>query len=221
MPTESGDRRQVRVSPAAAQEENLRCPRCDSTNTKFCYYNNYNLSQPRHFCKACRRYWTKGGALRNIPVGGGTRKSAKRSRTTTTSSDSSPSLQLPSVPVSDPLSDHDLTAEGPTLDINFSGSFSSLLSSSAGMPAGAPGFLALGEPLFGRGGYGLGLGPGLEDLGFGLGRGTWSTPEMVETGGVNTWQMSSGGDSGGAFGEGGDCFAWPDLAISAPGKGLQ
>ncbi|CAI9110105.1 OLC1v1010071C1 [Oldenlandia corymbosa var. corymbosa] len=54
--------------------ENLRCPRCDSTNTKFCYYNNYNLTQPRHFCKTCRRYWTKGGALRNVPIGGGCRK---------------------------------------------------------------------------------------------------------------------------------------------------
>uniref|UniRef100_A0A453E600 Dof zinc finger protein n=1 Tax=Aegilops tauschii subsp. strangulata TaxID=200361 RepID=A0A453E600_AEGTS len=50
------------------------CPRCESTDTKFCYYNNYNLSQPRHFCKGCRRYWTRGGALRNVPVGGGTRK---------------------------------------------------------------------------------------------------------------------------------------------------
>eukprot|EP00249_Psilotum_nudum_P020437 c27702_g2_i1 orf=507-809(+) len=49
----------------------LKCPRCDSYNTKFCYYNNYSLSQPRHFCKNCRRYWTKGGALRNVPVGGG------------------------------------------------------------------------------------------------------------------------------------------------------
>lgn len=54
--------------------ENLRCPRCDSSNTKFCYYNNYNLTQPRHFCKTCRRYWTKGGALRNVPIGGGCRK---------------------------------------------------------------------------------------------------------------------------------------------------
>ncbi|OAY53126.1 dof zinc finger protein DOF3.1 [Manihot esculenta] len=60
------------------EQEQLKCPRCDSTNTKFCYYNNYNLSQPRHFCKNCRRYWTKGGALRNIPVGGGSRKNAKR-----------------------------------------------------------------------------------------------------------------------------------------------
>ncbi|KAK9080382.1 hypothetical protein SSX86_000140 [Deinandra increscens subsp. villosa] len=57
----------------------LKCPRCDSSNTKFCYYNNYNLSQPRHFCKSCRRYWTKGGVLRNVPVGGGCRKT-KRSK---------------------------------------------------------------------------------------------------------------------------------------------
>ncbi|XWS15713.1 hypothetical protein CRYUN_Cryun34aG0025600 [Craigia yunnanensis] len=53
------------------QSEPLKCPRCDSTNTKFCYYNNYNKSQPRHFCKTCRRHWTKGGTLRNVPVGGG------------------------------------------------------------------------------------------------------------------------------------------------------
>ncbi|XP_047178390.1 dof zinc finger protein DOF2.2-like [Vigna umbellata] len=58
-----------------SDNQNLRCPRCDSSNTKFCYYNNYNLTQPRHFCKTCRRYWTKGGALRNVPIGGGCRKS--------------------------------------------------------------------------------------------------------------------------------------------------
>ncbi|RRT64668.1 hypothetical protein B296_00016500 [Ensete ventricosum] len=55
----------------------LRCPRCDSSNTKFCYFNNYSLSQPRHFCKACKRYWTHGGALRNVPVGGGCRKNKR------------------------------------------------------------------------------------------------------------------------------------------------
>ncbi|KAG6624293.1 hypothetical protein I3843_16G018200 [Carya illinoinensis] len=53
------------------------CPRCASSNTKFCYYNNYSLSQPRYFCKGCRRYWTKGGSLRNIPVGGGCRKNRR------------------------------------------------------------------------------------------------------------------------------------------------
>lgn len=59
--------------------QTLKCPRCESLNTKFCYYNNYNLSQPRYFCKSCRRYWTKGGVLRNVPVGGGCRKT-KRSK---------------------------------------------------------------------------------------------------------------------------------------------
>ncbi|XP_047952448.1 dof zinc finger protein DOF5.4-like [Salvia hispanica] len=63
----------------------VKCPRCDSLNTKFCYYNNYNLSQPRHFCKSCRRYWTKGGVLRNVPVGGGSRKT-KRSKPKTNAS---------------------------------------------------------------------------------------------------------------------------------------
>ncbi|CAN1807213.1 Dof zinc finger protein DOF1.7 [Linum perenne] len=60
------------------QPPQLRCPRCDSSNTKFCYYNNYSLSQPRHFCKSCKRYWTRGGTLRNVPVGGGCRKNHKR-----------------------------------------------------------------------------------------------------------------------------------------------
>uniref|UniRef100_A0A0D9Y106 Dof zinc finger protein n=1 Tax=Leersia perrieri TaxID=77586 RepID=A0A0D9Y106_9ORYZ len=51
-----------------------QCPRCASRDTKFCYYNNYNTAQPRHFCRACRRYWTLGGSLRNVPIGGSTRK---------------------------------------------------------------------------------------------------------------------------------------------------
>ncbi|CAL9771088.1 unnamed protein product [Musa acuminata subsp. burmannicoides] len=58
-------------------DQALKCPRCDSTHTKFCYYNNYSLSQPRYFCKTCRRYWTKGGTLRNVPVGGGCRKNKR------------------------------------------------------------------------------------------------------------------------------------------------
>ncbi|KAE8788077.1 dof zinc finger protein 12 [Hordeum vulgare] len=60
-------------------DQPLKCPRCDSTHTKFCYYNNYSLSQPRYFCKTCRRYWTKGGSLRNVPVGGGCRKNKRAS----------------------------------------------------------------------------------------------------------------------------------------------
>ncbi|XP_028087882.1 dof zinc finger protein DOF3.5-like [Camellia sinensis] len=66
---EGGWKPNVEISP--------NCPRCGSCNTKFCYYNNYSLTQPRYFCKSCRRYWTKGGSLRNVPVGGGCRKSRR------------------------------------------------------------------------------------------------------------------------------------------------
>ncbi|KAI3823939.1 hypothetical protein L1987_05385 [Smallanthus sonchifolius] len=71
--------------------EALKCPRCDSSNTKFCYYNNYSLSQPRHFCKACKRYWTRGGTLRNVPVGGGCRKNKRVKRPITTHVAATPS----------------------------------------------------------------------------------------------------------------------------------
>ncbi|PWA62939.1 DNA binding with one finger 4.7 [Artemisia annua] len=68
-----------KTSTLKPPEQIPKCPRCDSPNTKFCYYNNYSLTQPRHFCKTCRRYWTKGGALRNVPIGGGCRKKKTRS----------------------------------------------------------------------------------------------------------------------------------------------
>ncbi|VVA20502.1 PREDICTED: cyclic dof factor [Prunus dulcis] len=57
----------------------LPCPRCNSMDTKFCYYNNYNVNQPRHFCKNCQRYWTAGGIMRNVPVGAGRRKNKNSS----------------------------------------------------------------------------------------------------------------------------------------------
>ncbi|XP_047313037.1 dof zinc finger protein DOF1.4-like [Impatiens glandulifera] len=65
----------------------MECPRCGSINTKFCYYNNYNKTQPRHFCKACKRHWTKGGTLRNVPTGGSrptrkTKRQQKKSKAT-------------------------------------------------------------------------------------------------------------------------------------------
>ncbi|EPS67305.1 hypothetical protein M569_07471, partial [Genlisea aurea] len=69
----------ARVANVPMPEPAQKCPRCDSNNTKFCYFNNYSLTQPRYFCKACRRYWTRGGALRNVPVGGGCRRN-KRSK---------------------------------------------------------------------------------------------------------------------------------------------
>lgn len=57
----------------------LPCPRCNSMDTKFCYFNNYNVNQPRHFCKNCQRYWTAGGTMRNVPVGAGRRKNKSSS----------------------------------------------------------------------------------------------------------------------------------------------
>ncbi|OAY26213.1 dof zinc finger protein PBF [Manihot esculenta] len=82
------DRRLKPILGENQQQQPQKCPRCDSLNTKFCYYNNYSLSQPRYFCKTCRRYWTQGGTLRNVPVGGGCRK-GKRAKTSSTSSSSS------------------------------------------------------------------------------------------------------------------------------------
>ncbi|KAL9321199.1 hypothetical protein ACSQ67_013038 [Phaseolus vulgaris] len=78
-----------------APQQPQKCPRCDSLNTKFCYYNNYSLSQPRYFCKTCRRYWTQGGTLRNVPVGGGCRKGKRAKNSNPSSSDNSSSRSLP------------------------------------------------------------------------------------------------------------------------------
>lgn len=78
---EVGKKEAVQTKPQQQQKPALKkpdklapCPRCDSLDTKFCYYNNYNVNQPRHFCKNCQRYWTAGGTLRNVPVGAGRRK---------------------------------------------------------------------------------------------------------------------------------------------------
>ncbi|CAN1130283.1 Dof zinc finger protein DOF3.5 [Linum perenne] len=81
------------------------CPRCASSNTKFCYYNNYSLSQPRYFCKSCRRYWTKGGSLRNVPVGGGCRRTRR-------SKSSRSSRAANAVPLPPTLDAHNATTSG-------------------------------------------------------------------------------------------------------------
>lgn len=75
------DEEEMETDAASGEEKGLKkmdkiipCPRCHSMETKFCYYNNYNVNQPRHFCKNCQRYWTAGGTMRNVPVGAGRRK---------------------------------------------------------------------------------------------------------------------------------------------------
>lgn len=92
------------------KDQALNCPRCHSTNTKFCYYNNYSLTQPRYFCKTCRRYWTEGGTLRNVPVGGGSRKNKKSTST------SSPSLSM----ITPPIQSHKLPDLNPPSISQFS-----------------------------------------------------------------------------------------------------
>ncbi|KAL9234085.1 hypothetical protein vseg_008994 [Gypsophila vaccaria] len=110
--------------------EQLKCPRCDSTNTKFCYYNNYNKSQPRHFCKACKRHWTKGGTLRNVPVGGGRKnkrlkmsKPASKTTTTTTTTTTSPlmsgTIRVISPTLVGPFSSCDLVEDKNTISKAF------------------------------------------------------------------------------------------------------
>ncbi|CAI9786489.1 unnamed protein product [Fraxinus pennsylvanica] len=225
MTSESGERRTARLGTPAPEQ--LACPRCDSSNTKFCYYNNYNLSQPRHFCKSCRRYWTRGGSLRNVPVGGGTRKSAsshKRSRTTSTASaptsTSSSSVSNVMTQAHDPIDTNPISVgvnSGPGSLVNLNDSvlpgtesFSSWFSGQMGMGDGI-------LPLNGNG-----PGPGLS---YGLGVLDW---HMEAVGGENggaavtggstgcdTWQMNETAE--------GDCFAWPEHAISTStlGKGLN
>ncbi|XP_030529609.2 dof zinc finger protein DOF3.4-like [Rhodamnia argentea] len=247
MPSECADRKPAKAAHShhaagalpPQEQEHLPCPRCDSTNTKFCYYNNYNFSQPRHFCKSCRRYWTHGGTLRDIPVGGGSRKNAKRSRTA--SSSPAAAVVLPGVAPPDhhfPASSlllpfaagHGGSGDGDgKSSLNVCGSFTSLLNAH-----GPPGLLALG-------GFGLGLGPGgLDDMAFGVGRGVWPFQGVGDgvgagvgsNGGAagigNAWQFETSeegglvGSAGGGGGGGGDsCFSWPGLAISTAWSGLK
>ncbi|GLT57912.1 hypothetical protein SLA2020_308490 [Shorea laevis] len=234
MSADSGDKRPVRAPGAMSSHpppklnDPLPCPRCESTTTKFCYYNNYNLSQPRYFCKSCRRYWTQGGTLRNVPVGGGTRKTSKRSRSSSvpspvsTSSSSAVTQEAESVPMSaHPVSvvpAAGVKSEMSMCDVNLNetvggepgpGSFTSFLT------APGQGYLTLG-------GYGLGTGPGFDGVWGYHGNGYMGSFAAGPSVGCNPWQMTAAGDieGGGALAEG-DYFGWPGLAISAHGKGMK
>ncbi|KAL8207867.1 hypothetical protein R6Q57_007279 [Mikania cordata] len=103
------------------KESAVNCPRCNSTNTKFCYYNNYSLSQPRYFCKTCRRYWTEGGSLRNVPVGGGSRKNKRSSSSISPHSSMSkklPDLVVPNAPTPVLFQDHRMHHEHTAQELN-------------------------------------------------------------------------------------------------------
>ncbi|KAJ8465154.1 hypothetical protein OPV22_027706 [Ensete ventricosum] len=223
MPVESGEGRRRPAEgelPAVAATAKERCPRCESRDTKFCYYNNYNMSQPRHFCKSCRRYWTLGGSLRNVPIGGASRKRLRPSPSPSAAAALRPGLALPALSAPQPPSAPDLVAPPDVPPPPIHGSL---------IPSGPvqAGLLGLDEPFLpGRTGFGLGLGLGLgcsagaaEEMGFGLGS-TLLWPHSLLDGPGDAWRLGAGVS-------GGDCFAapgpatsaWTDLAISAPADG--
>ncbi|KAK9281099.1 hypothetical protein L1049_003992 [Liquidambar formosana] len=217
------------MKPNFPEQEHLKCPRCESTNTKFCYYNNYNLSQPRHFCKNCKRYWTKGGALRNIPVGGGSRKNTKRSsnpkRSSSSSSNSNSSSSSSSlsmnpqnvVPKSEPGTIYGPPAMGIDQDrrmLDITGSFSSLLASN-----GQFGTLLEGlNPTVRT----VQLGEFSENLNSnsGLNSDCMRNPAL-ELQSNSTSESLLGIQSGDSSCWGGGGNGWPDLAIYTPGSTFQ
>ncbi|KAM0951514.1 putative transcription factor C2C2-Dof family [Dioscorea sansibarensis] len=199
MPLEGGEgrRRAAAVAAAAAEKGGEKCPRCESRDTKFCYYNNYNTAQPRHFCRACRRYWTLGGALRNVPIGGSSRKRPR----------------------------HVMAALKPATAAVGSGSRGVCMAGfeMGGRSGGFGSWLAGTQPLMALEELGLGLGlgcggrvepnatPGMEEeLGFGFGSSSgfvWPAA-MMENEGGDTWRVS-GGTS--------ECFAVQTLAAAGGG----
>ncbi|XP_029128914.1 dof zinc finger protein DOF3.1-like [Cajanus cajan] len=190
------------------EQEQLKCPRCDSTNTKFCYYNNYNLSQPRHFCKNCRRYWTKGGALRNIPVGGGSRKTTKRSSTSKRSS----ALPSPAVSDPDPTRIHTVPVDQGVLTIG-GGSFSSLLASSGHFGTILEGLNPSGSgPKMAEFGEGVGSDPGLNS-----GSGTDPGLQVQSNASSESFLGMQNADSGCWNGSHG----WSDLAMYTPAPSFR
>ncbi|XP_057455252.1 dof zinc finger protein DOF1.7-like [Lotus japonicus] len=203
------------------EQQQLKCPRCDSINTKFCYYNNYNLSQPRHYCKNCKRYWTKGGSLRNIPVGGGSRKTTKRSSSTSkrsSSSSSSPSPSIssatnPAATVSEPTRVHTDPVGGGSL------SFSSLLASNGhfgslfeGMNSSMSGLKMVKMGEFGE--NVMGSDPVVKS-----GSGSDPELEMQSNGSSECFLGMRNGDSS-SWNNGGG-YGWSDLAMYTPGSSFQ
>ncbi|KAG8066943.1 hypothetical protein GUJ93_ZPchr0005g16317 [Zizania palustris] len=159
----------ARMARIPLPEPGLKCPRCDSTNTKFCYFNNYSLSQPRHFCRACRRYWTRGGALRNVPVGGGYRRHAKRAKPKAAAAAGSGAAPAGSTPAGSTTSSTCTTTNAPALPAMLSGNLSMLppllrLADFDAMSLGSA-FSGMGKPPVDSSGYysvGGGAAAGLE-----------------------------------------------------------
>ncbi|KAL8056098.1 hypothetical protein ABFX02_04G097800 [Erythranthe guttata] len=186
------------------EQEYPKCPRCDSADTKFCYYNNYNLSQPRYLCKSCKRYWTKGGALRNIPVGGGgggSRKTAAK-RTSSSAAASASAAKRPasaaaSVSASDDTGNSSNNGGGGMGEhLIFGGQFGNFMDACGSFK-----------------GQFCNLLDGLDDSSGDPGSGPNLDPQHG---------LESGGDADGFLNiHGGGGGGWPDLSIHTPGSTSQ
>nr|GMD11498.1 dof zinc finger protein DOF1.4-like [Ipomoea batatas] len=100
--------------------------------------NEWPIHQPRHFCKACKRYWTRGGTLRNVPVGGGCRKNKRIKR---------PSA--PSVSSSSATQDHHISApssSAPNLQVQAQMDHHHINPLLYGLPTSTPSELGLSFP---------------------------------------------------------------------------
>ncbi|KAF0921969.1 hypothetical protein E2562_020655 [Oryza meyeriana var. granulata] len=194
--------------PAASGGGREQCPRCASHDTKFCYYNNYNTSQPRHFCRACRRYWTLGGSLRNVPIGGSTRKRPR------------PAVRRPPVHfTAAPLQAHHPAPQPSSQQAGLLGSLFAL--GAAPLLEGCVGFdLGLGLPGPGHvvtGGAAGEVAAGLHGLGpsrGGVSSATtvttsspllWSTGLLDSSNNVETWKLAAGGGAP----------MWPEFSATA------
>jgi hypothetical protein len=213
-----------------------QCPRCASHDTKFCYYNNYNTSQPRHFCRACRRYWTLGGSLRNVPIGGSTRKRPRlahhnhhqhqhASRRAPAAHAFGLGLPPPMMPPLQPSSSSQGQGGGLLGSLFALGAAGALLE---GRGAGSSSFdfdLGLGLPTTGPLHLGAGAGEAaavqMQGLGLRGGGGSaagssssflWPAGLLLDNDSVDTWKMPPGAGAG---------SMWPDFsaATAAPHTG--
>ncbi|KAF8409220.1 hypothetical protein HHK36_005294 [Tetracentron sinense] len=144
-PLQPPDNQQQQLQQQQQQQQPQKCPRCESLNTKFCYYNNYSLSQPRYFCKTCRRYWTQGGTLRNVPVGGGCRKGKRSKRPS--SGDNPQNLQQPNSTTTASTSTTVIPTTGPTSAISPAGSGTSIYYSGGGFLSSLAAIQSFNQPM--------------------------------------------------------------------------
>ncbi|PUZ67687.1 hypothetical protein GQ55_3G454900 [Panicum hallii var. hallii] len=207
----------LRQPAAAAGRE--RCPRCASRDTKFCYYNNYNTAQPRHFCRACRRYWTLGGSLRNVPVGGSARKRPRPARPTRaiTAAVAAATTTAPAPSGPFAAASHVAAASAPALQGG--GLLGSLLLLGSASPPLALGAAPLLEGRLGSDDLGLGqpallaAGAGdLAQLAFGAGPLPWPVATTVLEG----ERAEAAWKSCGAFPLPPAAALWQELAAAAP-----